>query len=394
MISRRPGAGTTINTRTQLATRAETATSVDDPRPLVTIVLPAYNESGVLAENLKVLQDYLRTLDHQYRWDVLIVNDGSADNTGEIAEAQCRLYDNLRVVHHPSNFGLGQAFQTAFRQSWGDYVVTLDIDLSYEPEHIGRLLERITQGGSKLVLASPYMKGGRISNVPWLRRTLSIWANRFLSLVAHGSLSTLTCMVRAYDGPYIRALTLRATGMDVMPETIYKSMIMRARIHQIPAHLDWSRQVAAGVKRRSSMRILRQVLATLLSGFLFRPFMFFVLPGLVLLAFSLYTNGWMVAHVLDAYAALAGQVDEGRFSAAVARAYADFPHTFIVGFLSLMLAVQLISLGILALQSKSYFEEVFHLGSSVKRVLQNQSGSAGYGVEQPSAASHDPRPGP
>jgi hypothetical protein len=170
-------------------------------------------------------------------------------------------------------------------------------------------------------------------------------------------------------------------------------MTMRARIHQIPAHLDWSRQVAAGVKRRSSMRILRQVLATLLSGFLFRPFMFFVLPGLVLLVFSLYTNGWMVAHVLDAYEALAGQVDQGRFSAAVAQAYAEFPHTFIVGFLSLMLAVQLISLGILALQSKSYFEEVFHLGSSVKRAIQNQGQGRAYDAQAPSAASHDPRSG-
>jgi glycosyltransferase involved in cell wall biosynthesis len=347
-----------------------------DTRPLVTIVLPAYNESAVLADNLRVLQDYLRSLDHRFRWDVLIVNDGSADNTGEVAEAQRRLYDNLRVVHHPANFGLGQTFQTAFRQSRGDYVVTLDIDLSYDVEHIGLLLDRISQGGNKLVLASPYMKGGRISNVPWLRRTLSIWANRFLSVLAHGSLSTLTCMVRAYDGPYIRALTLRATGMDVMPETIYKSMIMRARIHQVPAHLDWSRQIAVGVKRRSSMRILRQVLATLLSGFLFRPFMFFVLPGLILLIFSLYTNGWMVAHVVDAYGALAGQVESGRFSAAVAQAYAKFPHTFIVGFLSLMLAVQLISLGILALQSKSYFEEIFHLGSSVKRAVQAQGSGA------------------
>jgi glycosyltransferase involved in cell wall biosynthesis len=341
-------------------------------RPLVSVVLPAYNEAGVLAENLRVLQDYLHSLDHKYRWEVLIVNDGSRDDTAAVAEAQRQLYDNVRVLHHPANFGLGQAFQTAFRQSRGDYVVTLDIDLSYAPEHIGALLDKVTEGGSKLVLASPYMKGGQISNVPWLRRTLSIWANRFLSLVAHGNLSTLTCMVRAYDGPYIRALTLRSTGMDVMPETIYKSMIMRARMHQIPAHLDWSRQIKVGVKRRSSMRIVRQIFATLLSGFLFRPFMFFVLPGLVLLGFAIYTNAWMIAHVVDAYSALAGQVDSGRFSVAVGKAYAEFPHTFIVGFLSLMLAVQLISLGILALQSKSYFEEIFHLGSSVRRAVERR----------------------
>lgn len=345
-----------------------------DPRPLVSLILPAFNEATILADNLRVLQEYLGTLASRYRWEVIIVNDGSADDTGRIAEEQKGRFDNVRVLHHPGNFGLGQAFQTAFRQSRGDYVITLDIDLSYAPEHIGQLLERITTGRAKVVLASPYMKGGQISNVPWLRRMLSIWANRFLSFLAHADVSTLTCMVRAYDGPFIRSLSLRSTGMDVMPETLYKSMIMRARIGQIPAHLDWSRQIAVGVRRRSSMRILRQIFATLLSGFIFRPFMFFIMPGLILLAFAAWVNYWMIVHFFAAYAALDPGIAGSRASAAVAAAYQQHPHTFIVGLLALMLAIQLISLGILALQSKSYFEEIFHLGSTMKKTIDRDTG--------------------
>jgi hypothetical protein len=143
-------------------------------------------------------------------------------------------------------------------------------------------------------------------------------------------------------------------------------MIMRGRIAQVPAHLDWSRQVAVGTRRRSSMRILRHMVGTLLSGFIFRPFMFFILPGLLLLVFALWTNLWMFIHFFEAYAAL-GPLEGDRVSAAVARAYRDFPHTFIVGLLSLMLSIQLIGLGILALQAKNYFEEVFHLGSIAAR---------------------------
>ena len=157
-------------------------------------------------------------------------------------------------------------------------------------------------------------------------------------------------------------------GMDVMPETIYKAMILRAKIEQIPGHLDWGLQKAAGTERKSSMRIFRHILATVLSGFIFRPFMFFVLPGLALLALSLYTNLWVLAHIFEAYGNI--QTDlafSGRLSVAVADAYQAFPHTFIVGLLSLMVAIQLISLGIASLQSKTYFEELFHLISSVKR---------------------------
>lgn len=337
-----------------------------DRRPLVTIVMPAFNEAAILDANFSVLDGYLRTLAERYRFEFVIVNDGSSDRTGAIAQALALRRDDVRVLQHPTNLGLGRAFQTAFAASRGDYVVTLDIDLSYEPDHIAIMLDKLRETHAQIVLASPYMLGGRISNVPWLRRTLSIWANRFLSLFAPGRLSTLTCMVRAYEGEFIRALTLRATGMEVMPETVYKAMIMRGRIAQVPAHLDWSRQLAAGKGRRSSIRIGRQMIGTLLSGFIFRPFMFFILPGLLLLAFALWTSAWMVVHFIDAYQLL-GPIDGDRISAAVAQAYRDYPHTFIVGLLSLMLAVQLIGLGILALQSKHYFEEVFHLGSRTGR---------------------------
>ena len=341
--------------------------------PLVSIVLPCYNEATILQRNLETLCAHLRTLEDRYSWELVVINDGSADKTGEIADAFAKGKESIRVYHHRTNFGLGQAFKFAFGKCRGDYIVTLDIDLSYSPDHIDRLLEKITKTGAKMVLASPYMEGGKISNVPRLRRFLSINANRFLSFFAHGNISTLTCMVRAYDGNYIRGLKLRATGMDIMPETIYKTMVTRARIEQIPAHLDWGPQAETG--RISSMRILKHIISTLLSGFILRPFMFFVLPGLMLLAFSLWVNTWMVIHFFEAYFALPENPATDATSSALAAAYAQYPHTFIIGLLSLMLAIQLISLGILALQSKQYFEEIFHLGSSLKH------GSEGVGAD-------------
>ena len=145
-------------------------------------------------------------------------------------------------------------------------------------------------------------------------------------------------------------------------------MMLRGRIEEIPAHLDWRLQNAAGPKRKSSMRVVRHTMATLLSGFLFKPFMFFIIPGLVLLVFSLYVNAWMVVHFLEEYQKFSQLTwFFSRASAAVATAYQQAPHTFFVGLMSLMLAIQFISLGILALQSKRYFEEIFHLGTTIYR---------------------------
>ncbi len=114
------------------------------------------------------------------------------------------------------------------------------------------------------------------------------------------------------------------------------------------------------------MKMLRHSFSVLLSGFLFRPVMFFLVPGFVLLLFAFYANTWVLIHFIEQYSKLSlYQGVTVRASAAVAAAFHDAPHTFIVGGLATMLAIQLISLGILALQSKSYFEEIFHLGSSL-----------------------------
>ena len=100
--------------------------------------------------------------------------------------------------------------------------------------------------------------------------------------------------------------------------------------------------------------------------------MFFLIPGFALLLFAVYVSTWMLIHFFTAYRDLAQYTwFLDRSSAAVAVAYSQFPHTFIVAGLASMLAIQLISLGVLALQSKSYFEEIFSLNTAIYRAAQN-----------------------
>jgi glycosyltransferase involved in cell wall biosynthesis len=344
-------------------------------RPLVSLVVPAYNEGTIVQPHLAALCGYMERLESEYRWEIVFVNDGSTDETGKQAEEFARTRPNVRVLHHRHNFGMGQAFKFAFQHCRGDYVVTLDLDLTYAPGHIETLLSRLRETGAKVVVASPYMDGGRISNVPWLRRVLSVWANRFLSLMVKGHLSTLTGMVRAYDGPFLRTLSLRSLDGEINPEIIYKATLLKADIREVPGHLDWGEQQPDRVRRRTRItaKMVRHTLAVMLSGFLFRPVMFFILPGLALLAFSLFASSWAFIHFLDHYRVLTQYPDfSRRASAAMAAAFALSPHTFVVGGIAGMLAVQLMSLGILALQSKSYFEEIFHLGTTMYKSVRAQ----------------------
>ena len=337
-------------------------------KPQVSVVIPAFNEASHIGRSLEEIWSYLSGVSGEYKWELVVVDDGSTDGTGDIVDQFAANHDQVAVIHHPFNLNLGQALRSAFNRCRGDYVVTLDSDLSYSPEHVGLLLDTIRRTRAKVVIASPYTKGGRTTAVPAIRRWLSKAANRFLALTAKGNLSTLTGMARAYDRIFLSSLNLKAMDVEVNAEIIYKAQLLRAQIVEIPAHLDWSRQTGedAGEQRGSSIRFGRSIAAYAFSGFIFRPFMFFVVPGLVLLGLSLYTTGWVFAHIWEAYVDLraAGSVT---FSRAVGAAFDDFPHTFLVGGISFIIAVQLISLGILSVQSKRYFEELFHLGTSIYR---------------------------
>jgi hypothetical protein len=254
-------------------------------------------------------------------------------------------------------------------------VITLDLDLSFSPDHIPAMLKAIRETRARIVVASPFAEGGRISNVPWSRKLMSVWANWFLARAANAGFSSLTGVGRAYDGRFLRSLNLKSTGMDINPEVIFKAIMLRARIVEIPAHLDWREQLAVGAARKSKMRVLRHIWSVLISGFLFRPTHFFLLPALVTTVFALYVNVWMVIHWWNAFVRL---TEYGWFldraSAAVGEAFRNFPHTFVVGGIAMLASLLLICFGVLSLQQKRYFEELFHLGTTINlRVREDES---------------------
>jgi glycosyltransferase involved in cell wall biosynthesis len=343
-------------------------------KPLVSVVLPAFNEEAGLRSSLDRVRAALDALEAEYRTEILIVDDGSTDRTGEVAETFAAAHTGVRVLRHPDNLRLGQALRSAFQASQGDIVVVLDADLSYSPEIIGALLKRMRETRARIVIASPYCKGGAVLHVPLSRRLLSRSANRFLCRMAtkdrfSDKLTNITGMVRAYDGEFIRGLSLWAMDVDINAEIINKAKMLRARIVEIPAVLDWG-PAQPGARRRGKRGrdTLRGIVQSLVSGFLFRPFMFFIGPGLLLLLLSLYPLCWTVLHTLRAYgSAGAGTSVDFRLSEAIGSAFKLAPHAFIVGGISLLVAVQLLSLGLLALQKKRYFIELFTLGTLILR---------------------------
>jgi hypothetical protein len=160
--------------------------------------------------------------------------------------------------------------------------------------------------------------------------------------------------------------------VDVNPEIINKAKILRARIVEIPARLTWDAEQWRGVSRRgrtSKLKILKGTVQSIVSGYMFRPFHFFIVPGLILFLLSLYPLAWTVIHTFREFGRLASQglsIDY-RLSEAIAGAYRIAPHSFIVAGFALIVAIQLLSLGLLSLQKKRNYAQLFYLLSAIYR---------------------------
>ncbi|HMG67048.1 MAG TPA: glycosyltransferase family 2 protein, partial [Chitinophagaceae bacterium] len=340
---------------------------MDPVKAFITIVLPCYNEEGILQNNLNTIIDYMNTKSFKYQWEILLINDGSKDRTAEIAEEFAKHNSAIRVIHHPVNLNLGHALQTGFRNAKGDILVVLDVDLSYSVEYIEKMVDKLIETSSDIVVASPYMKGGKVTAVPFSRKIMSKWVNRFMKMSAQDKYHTFTGMVRAYRRDFIRTLNLKTKDYEVNPEIMYKAMILRARIVEIPAHLDWTEQNKFASKRTSSIRVIRGFFSGIMSGFIFRPYIFFMGIGAILMMLSLYELIWLL-HDTIADIPLAKLQSPGTndpFSFSLYLQFKKNPQSFIVGGITFIASIQFLSLGFLSLQSKRYFEELFHMGTSV-----------------------------
>jgi glycosyltransferase involved in cell wall biosynthesis len=338
-------------------------------KAFISIVLPCYNEEAILEANLKVVRDFLISRSFKYSWEILIINDGSKDKTGVIADEFATKENFVRVIHHPTNLNLGNALKTGFYNSKGEIIVVLDIDLSYSVEHIEQMVDKLLETSADIVLASPYMKGGKVTAVPFLRKIMSKYVNKFMRVAAQEKFHTYTGMVRAYRSSFIRSLNLKTKDYEVNPEIMYKAMILRARIVEIPAHLDWTEQNKFSAQRTSSIRVLRGFFSGIMSGFIFRPYIFFLGIGTIIMCLSLYELIWLFYDTIKGTYQIQNLPANfnNAFSYSLTMQFQQNPQTFLVGGITFLAAIQFLSLGFLSLQSKRYFEELFHLGTSLKK---------------------------
>ncbi|MDQ2908786.1 MAG: glycosyltransferase family 2 protein [Candidatus Eremiobacteraeota bacterium] len=206
----------------------------------VSVVVPAFNEGKTLPGVLAALEWGLAPLRSRYATELLVVDDGSSDETAAILQTFSHAAkERERVITHPVNRGLTEAMKTGARAARGDVTVFLDADLSYAPEIVERLVDALKSHGAAASLASPYMRGGRAANVPRERLIASRVANLLLAACVGFRLHTFTGMVRAYDTPTLKALVERPVRGEFNAWAVAELLAWGKPVVEIPAALVW-----------------------------------------------------------------------------------------------------------------------------------------------------------
>jgi glycosyltransferase involved in cell wall biosynthesis len=169
----------------------------------VLVCIPTYNERDSLPETVRRLRAAVPAV------DVLVIDDGSPDGTGAIADGLQAQDPAVHVLHRTTKAGLGAAYIAGF--SWGmrhgyDALVEMDADGSHQPEELPRLLEALRT--ADVVLGSRWVPGGEVRNWPASRLWLSRGGNAYVRLALGMPLRDATGGYRAYRRAVLEALPL------------------------------------------------------------------------------------------------------------------------------------------------------------------------------------------
>ena len=196
------------------------------------VVIPTYNE----AENLELIVDRVRASVPEVH--VLVVDDGSPDGTGEIADKIAAVDTSVHVMHRTEKAGLGAAYLAGF--AWGldagyDVLIEMDADGSHLPEQLPRLLEALP--GADLVLGARWVPGGRVVNWPKRREWLSRGGNTYVRLALGLGLHDATGGYRAFRRTTLEGIdlaTVTSQGYCFQVDLARRTVESGFRVTEVP----------------------------------------------------------------------------------------------------------------------------------------------------------------
>jgi len=219
----------------------------------LSIVLPAFNEEENILATVEAVRFEIAKLTDNF--EIIVVNDGSRDRTGGIADALAREDRRIRVIHHPINRGYGAALRSGFTAMTKGLCFYTDTDCQFDLSEFPRLLQRLP--GADVVT------GFRVNRAdPLHRRFNAALYKQMLSAIFGLRVRDVDCAFKVYRSALLKEFDLSSNSIFISAEALIKAAQRGCVIREVPVtHLARARGKQTGNSPATLVRALREFLA-------------------------------------------------------------------------------------------------------------------------------------
>jgi glycosyltransferase involved in cell wall biosynthesis len=199
----------------------------DEPPPLLSVIIPCYNERATVAELLRKVHDV------PIEKEIIVIDDQSTDGSRDVVAGLAAQWPEIRHLFQPVNMGKGAAIRRGIDEARGDIVLIQDADLEYDPEEYPKLIQPIVDGHADVVF------GSRFEGYP--RRVMLFWhrlGNTFLTLLSNVTtnldLTDMETCYKVFRREVIQSIRLKSNRFGIEPEITAKVAKRGYRIFEVP----------------------------------------------------------------------------------------------------------------------------------------------------------------
>jgi dolichyl-phosphate beta-glucosyltransferase len=205
-------------------------------QPFISVVVPAYNEQNWIELTLRSLSDYLQQ--EFKRWEILVVDDGSQDETPQICENLSRQNDKMIYLRNEKNSGKGYSVRRGMQTAKGDVRFFMDADMPFELDILPVMVKAL-ETDQDVVIGARDLPGSTLIGVPFIRFVAGQAFSLLVRLFAIKGISDTQCGLKGFRADAAEAIFSRTTindfGMDV--EVLFIAQRLGLNITRIPVHM-------------------------------------------------------------------------------------------------------------------------------------------------------------
>lgn len=221
----------------------------------LSVVVPAYNEQDRIGKSLERITGYLDSLNDEY--ELLVVNDGSTDQTAEIVREFGRSRARVQVLDYSPNRGKGYAVRHGILNSQGDFVLFSDADLAAPIEELEKLWPPVLANADIAIGSRPLKESNLVVHQPWYRELAGRAFNKAVQLLAVKGIQDTQCGFKLFRAQAAKAVfsRCRLNGFSFDFEALHLAQRMGLTIAEVP--IRWAHQPGSKVRLlRDGMRML------------------------------------------------------------------------------------------------------------------------------------------